>query len=77
MISIKVIFIILIFNITNAFIKTKNKISFNNFNRYIENNESNFSNPNFYKELNNDLSIIIICILLFVIYQSFSKLNYA
>lgn len=77
MISIKVIFIILIFNITNAFIKTKNKISFNNFNRYIENNESNFSNPNFYKELNIDLSIIIICILLFVIYQSFSKLNYA
>ena len=75
--SIKVIFIILIFNITNAFIKTNNKISFNNFNHYIENNESNFSNPNFYKELNIDLFVIIICILLFVIYQSFSKLNYA
>lgn len=47
------------------------KINFDNFNHYIENNGRNFSNPNFYKELNIDLFVIITCILLFVIYQNF------
>lgn len=65
----RVTLICLILEITNAFIKT-NKVSISNFNYYRE-YENNFSNPNFYKELNIDLFVIITCILLFAIYQNF------
>ena len=68
--EIRVTLICLIFEITNAFVKTNKKVGISNFNYYRE-YENNFSNPNFYKELNIDLFVIITCILLFVIYQNF------
>ena len=68
--EIRVTLICLIFEITNASVKTNKKVSISNFNYYRE-YENNFSNPNFYKELNIDLFVIITCILLFVIYQNF------
>ena len=70
--------------LAGAYIKTKGEKIYgidpmnyrdNNFyNPHFSNR--NFSNPNFYKELNSDLFVIITCILIFIIYQNFSKLNY-
>ena len=74
--EIRVALVCLILELTNAFIKTDKKVSISNFNYYRENNANNFSNPNFYKELNIDLFIILTSILLFLIYQSLFKINY-
>ena len=71
----RVALVCLILELTNAFIKTDKKVSISNFNYYRE-YENNFSNPNFYTELNIDLFIILTSILLFIIYQSLFKLNY-